>query len=177
MCKITYEQLAYQGIYDYIDAERPLIIHLTRRNMLRQAISAAINVGVRKGVYPYRPQHTKRDFSDKRIELDGQDLLRIAGHLKRQKRAVGDWLQVRGRRDVLELTYEAMIGPVVEAKEVSPAATDKICNFLGIEPMTLPCRLRRINGAPLEDILLNFDEVSAIIKGTWLEQWWHRWQM
>ncbi len=45
-------------------------------------------------------------------------------------------------------------------------AFEKVTNFFGFDPVEATVRLKRINPYPLREIILNFDEISAHLKGT-----------
>ena len=63
-------------------------------------------------------------------------------------------------QDCLWLLYEK---DILEEPNI---AFRKVTDFLGLEPLTATVRLRRTNPYPLQEIILNFDEISAHLKDT-----------
>jgi hypothetical protein len=74
-------------------------------------------------------------------------------------------LRVLHREDpVLELTYEADV-------EIDPGvAYRKVEQFLGLAPFTPHVRLRRLNSAPLSELVANLAELRSVLRGTRYEE-------
>ena len=67
-------------------------------------------------------------------------------------------------QDCLWLLYEK---DILKAPNI---AFQKATDFLGLEPVEATVRLGRTNPYPLREIILNFDEISAHLKGT-VHEW------
>jgi hypothetical protein len=139
-------------------------ILLDRKNRLRKIVSSII--AHQKG-NPYhvsegRTASKARTFintSDVRIDYDSKPLL---DYLADYDERMDEWerLLAAGRRAVLRLSYEQDI-------EDDPAvAGRRIFEFLGVRDPGLPVRYRRTNPFPLRELIVNFDEVRALLRGT-----------
>jgi hypothetical protein len=155
--------LANKTVEDYVALLDALgfehFILLGRRNHLRRAVSVA--VGTKTGQW-----NTAGDVASTTVRLD---IARFASYGARMP--LVDYFQsldvvhervrsaLRGRR-LLELEYEDDI-------QADPRlAYDKTCAWLGLAPHEVRVRLRKINDRPLTEMLQNFSEVQAALRGT-----------
>lgn len=136
-------------------------ILLRRKNYLRQAVSAGVGRADER-------RHIKKGEKAEvvRIKLDLERTILATGTIPLLQRfAEFDALYDTFDRlltgdEVLRLTYEDHI-------EQNPrVAYEKICTFLGLPVEPADIKLRKTNPYPLSDILLNYDEVAALLRGT-----------
>lgn len=135
-------------------------ILLDRRNHLRRAVSVAIGTQTRlwNTDRPAGARITVR-LDPARFVSYGCEmtLQQYFASLEERYRTFAGLL--RGQR-LLELVYEDDI-------ERDPmAAYRKVCAFLGIEPVAVQVRLQKLNPHPIRELVENFDEVAAVLKGT-----------
>lgn len=150
---------------EYVERLRELgfsrFIVLRRKNYLRQAVSAAVGQADER-------RHISKEEKGKivRIDFDVERTPLMKSALPLLQRfeefdALYDTLdRLLGDDEVLRLTYEDDI-------EQNPkVAYEKICSFLGLPSAPAEIELRKTNPYPLSDILLNYEEVAALLRGT-----------
>lgn len=163
-CKVTYEQFGPAVMMWARRNPSVKILHLTRENLIRVAVSQIITGRVVAGKLDGTAHAFERPGVHK-LAINPDDIVTRAAWQEEQigkMRVILDWLGVH----VLELTYNEIVGGVVEASEINPGAAHKICEFLGVEDAPLRCDLRRVNYAPLSEIIDNWDEVKCAIGDT-----------
>jgi hypothetical protein len=163
LCKLQYDQLYYEHVREVLLDMRARVIHLTRENKLRQAVSLMINNLARKGQVQH-PQHSTEPVPLLRLSLDPDAVLDWCRDLEEQDRLAAKWLGDTGL-PLLHVTYADLVGyEGREAREVPPETARKLCKFLGVRPQRLAAELRRVNAYPLPLILGNWDRVRAVIE-------------
>jgi LPS sulfotransferase NodH len=129
------------------------VIHLTRRNRLRTVIS--LEVAFKTGEW------TKSGHSgapkDKRVHLDSLKLLQRLEQIEQGEAAARERFC---DRPILEIVYEDMVR---SPREVFASVSDYL-GVDGIDPGKI--HLRRQNPESMADLILNFDEVEAVLKNT-----------
>ena len=74
--------------------------------------------------------------------------------------------------EVLELTYDELVGKEGNEVDRLPDLTaEKICTFLGVRYEHLCVDLRRVNRAPLSEMIDNWGDVKKHIGATKYKQW------
>lgn len=158
-CKLTYHQAFHPEIWPWLEKRRPKVVWLRRENTIRQAVSVIINKQARNGRVK-RPQHTLKATADLHLALEPALVLRSArGLLAHDQRA----RQRLAPFETLPITYEQIVGP---GNALNTDATRAICRFLEVPYRKLSCDLVRVNPQPLADMLTNWREVEAAIRGS-----------
>jgi hypothetical protein len=70
-------------------------------------------------------------------------------------------LRLLGGREVLQLTFEEDI-----AAEGPHRAYERMCAFLGLEPVSTVVHTQRLHAQPVRELVENFDQVAAALRGT-----------
>lgn len=141
------------------------IIHLHRPNVVRIIVSAMINA---QGL---RPAHSYEPAAAQKVELDAKKVVRECNRYVGNVRTRRKWL---GRLGVplLLLTYDSIVGGEgTEAVGIPQDTSARICEFLDVEHRPLTCDLKRTNPEPLEDLVLNWQEVKAALDQTEHRRW------
>jgi hypothetical protein len=162
--KFKYEELSlpsYKAVLDYLISRKDiLIIHLTRKNLLKRYLSQAIATQV-TNIFWISNQNERPD--NVRIRLDAQECLNEFKFMEeRQQRFRGYFQEHR----MVELTYEDLLTEYESAME-------KIQNFLGVKLQKLIIPGEKILSDNLEDIIENFSELKGYLKGTKYEVYLH----
>jgi hypothetical protein len=135
-------------------------ILLDRKNQLRRAISTAI--GLKTGAWNATEapkSRTTARIDPQRFVSYGREMP-LVGFLDALESTYAR-LRVRlaGHR-VLELTYEDDV-------EADPASGyRKVCAFLGITPVDVQVRMKKLNPHPVPSLVENYDELAAALRGT-----------
>lgn len=162
MCKLTYTQAFHESVMEYLSRIQPRVIWLRRENILRQAVSVALNKMARAGEI-VRPQHTFDAVSPARVAMLPETILQTARELANQDREARGRLSKFNTR--LELTYGEMIGGERASPEgLTEQAARRLCEFLGVRCMPLSCDLKRVNPAPLRETLTNWPDIEKALR-------------
>jgi hypothetical protein len=135
------------------------IIHLKRRNLFRQAVSAMVAV-------QRRQWHSKRGDEPLpgRLALDADQLLARLDALR--QRAAVEASALHGLRR-LNLTYEDdLMRP-----ELHQATAEKVFSFLDLEPAPVASAYVRITPRRTADFISNYDQIVETLRGTEFERW------
>lgn len=129
------------------------LVTLERRNLLHQAVSFS-------RAHKLGWHHTQGDApTDGRVELDPLD---VAAHLYVLSANV-DWFhEIVEGLPRLSLCYEDDLGNA----EAQQRAADRVAVTLGLAPMPVRSALTRVAPASLQEALVNYDEVAALIRRT-----------
>jgi hypothetical protein len=175
MFKLSYRQARGLG-WEILQEAGASIIHLHRENVLRVIVSSAINTAARQGELEH-PAHSFERVQPVQIRLRPEVFI---AECERYGRNVQDMLsRLRSLGlPLLELTYEDLVWKEGnEAGQVEAETTVKICEFLGVGERPLTSETRRINPAPLGELVENWTEVWAAVErwsegreGKWA--WW-----
>lgn len=71
-----------------------------------------------------------------------------------------EWCSKHGAAAPLILSYDEDI------KDSPLVGYNKVCNYLGIEPVQATIHLRQINNKPLQELILNLESISATLRPT-----------
>ena len=153
------------SVEEYVSLLRDMgfshFIVLTRHNLLRVVISFA--VGWQAGEWHV----ASRPVGPSRVTVPVQPLgswhASLTDILDHYQRYYAGFDTLLAHHERLDLNYEADIenDPVV--------GYEKVCRFLDIEPETLDIPLRRTNPFSIEQMIINYDEVSDALRGTRFE--------
>jgi rhamnosyltransferase subunit B len=165
--KLFHLEFLNLAIEDYLQRVTELgFVHnvvLERKNLLRVVVSAL--VAEAKGVYhlwrqksELRPIHL--DVNNVEIDSQARPLLDFLATYEQQYRALAT---ASGAHHTLWLVYEEDI-----AKDPLRAYR-RCCEFLEVDPHPVSIPAARTTPFPLSEVLMNFDEVAASLKGTRFE--------
>jgi hypothetical protein len=137
---------------DLVQAEQMKVIHIHRRNMLRQYVSNAIA----KHTQMWHRTSEEMEHSLHIVKVNPEKLIwNFKKTLELRQQAIKDF----SRHDQMILTYEEVVDQfdiemcqVQEFLEVSPRK---------LKPITLQQEIR-----PLEEMIENYDEIVKLLKGT-----------
>jgi LPS sulfotransferase NodH len=153
--KLMYGQFgAFPELADYMRSRGLAVIHLIRENLIDILVSK--ETAVRRDVFHSRGGERLDEI---RIRLEaGQLLKRLeaqGAEVQRARRAIAD-LGVR----CMEVVYEDLMS--------DPGLFERLLAFLGVsaDPTALRSSLRKLNRASHEEIVENYGEVAAVLRGT-----------
>jgi len=166
MFKLSYKQVAWVGL-NFLKEHKPHIIHLHRSNPLRVYVSSVINTASIAGEMNH-PTHSLEPVTEvTTVRLEPEKLLRRCRRYIRKVKKMRKRLKSLGL-PIMVLTYEHIIGGEGEGvTHLKPEAREKVCDFLGVQDRHPMFSLtRRINPSPLSEIVENWGEVEAAVKGS-----------
>jgi hypothetical protein len=94
-----------------------------------------------------------------KIRVDSQSAIAAMRNSRLRSEYFDD---VFSRHAKLQLAYEDLI----DGQQVSSSVTAEICDFLGVERVSMRSRLIKVNPDSLSDIVLNYDELAAAVRQT-----------
>lgn len=151
--KVFYNHLTEDEWQKLLACKALKVIHLTRRNRLRTVIS--LEIAFKTG------QWTKSTNiggpKEKRIALDPSKLIKRLEQIEEGEAAT----RARFRdRQILEVVYEEM---VQSPREIFTSVID----YLGVDCIDLgKIRLKRQNPESSRQLIINYDEIEALLKNT-----------
>lgn len=150
--KLMYNQIYFHdGLFDYIAKNKVSMIHLMRKNLVKQIIS---------GLTAAKTNHDPVAISPDRLFLLVKDAQRENNRFTTKLK---DHIK-------LVLYYEDIIGQTIEDKTyLSPNANIAICNFFGVEQQQLFATTKKKNKRDLSVYLPNIKEIKEKFKGTEFE--------
>ena len=157
-CKVTYEQFT-PDVYDWIESKpRISLLHLVRENMIRVAVSQMLTGMVCTQQLKHRA-HSFDVIETPKVHLDPASVLARANKQDQDVTRRRKMLEKLGK-PVMELTYQNLVGGHTEVDRLPEYETHEICKFLGVRYEVLRCDLRRVNRAPLSEIIENWEDVK-----------------
>lgn len=133
----------------YIQKHRIKVLHLVRENFLKTLVSR-ISAKTRKLYHITKPVNVDKIHVPIHSLLSSLDLI---------AEEVSDWKQFAVNNPYMELSYESFVAD--REKELENALT-----FLGVEYLSLDCRLKKINPDDLSQVIENYSEVERTLAGT-----------
>ena len=165
MCKITYPQ-ATEEVLAHLKEVGARIIHLTRKNVVRVAVSQYITGAVVTGALPDHTEHTGRPVDPVSIVLQPGGFIERCRWLVEQQQKMTAALAALGL-PVLPLTYADMMdGEGHEGTELPQWLSHYICEFLGVERRILGSHLRRVNHYPPSTLVSNWSQLREQLELT-----------
>ena len=187
-------KLSTRQLYDIQNRENfmasnPKIILLTRQNRLRQAVSWLRITEVSKPSLNYSHFYTRRtgdgqeqvvpfntvsghvaeipENPKQRLTFSYESIVEAARDTEEKFQAALDWLE-KDKLDYLKISYEELIAN-------RDTTLSQILDYLNIDAsvahkLSSPS-ISVYEGAPLPDVLANYDEIAAKVKNTDLEQY------
>jgi hypothetical protein len=177
--RMVHSQAFNKQVWRAIVKMKPKIIHLSRANVLRQAVSFCFNQEVRKGRAAYYPVHVfKQRPPPAPATIAPETILHFcrqftnANHTARTKFN-------KAKLQTLYVEYAAMVGAEGLSRPcAAESVANTICEFLGVRQTSLCSDLKRVHQWPLRAMLANWREVRPAIAASpwarWLEheaQW------
>ncbi len=153
--KLMYNHLS-PPLERWIEGERPLVVHLVRRHLLKLLVSRV--AAEQRGLYHLEPgerppaDRVKRDPATLVTHLD-----KVAAELERGA-------ALASACGALEIAYEDLLAD-------RTASYTRVFEFLGVSAAPPPDDpLRKINPDALPELVENWDEVVAALRGTPFER-------
>jgi LPS sulfotransferase NodH len=158
--KVFYNHLTEGEWQKLLSCKDLKIIHLTRRNRLRTVIS--LEIAFKTGQWTQAGKSNSGEVKQKRLKLDPSKLIQRLEQIEEGEKTARirfrDW-------QVLELVYEEL---VKSPKLVFESAG----NFLGVDGIDPGrIRLRRQNPETLQQLIINYDEIEAVLRNTRFEEY------
>lgn len=147
--KLMYNQVHHhQGLFDMIKREKTPIIHLMRRNLVKQVISS-LNAAT--------TEHKPIPISPKELMNKVQE----ADNLNKQ------WAKKLKHHIWLTLYYEDIIGATRMGKTYASSNTIvSVCDFFGANQFQLFAETKKKNKNDIRVYLPNYDEIKKHFKGS-----------
>lgn len=182
---VKYPHLQPGKIKDYADQYK--IIHLIRTNVFHTAISNFINdnkeltktptahiFSENKDLYyltnqekhdkqvPKANRRYHKDIEKDKIYVDVNFVMKSMQYIHQQ---VNDQLDIlRDHTNVLTLTYEELTSNDTDIKKLDTSFSNKICNFLEVEPYEMYTSTMKVNNSKYEKYVSNWDELKQLKK-------------
>lgn len=161
MCRLTYGHAFLEPTGPYLLKIQPYVLWLRRENWLRQAVS---NLVLKLAWRETRLQraHTMAPLPVFRFKIEPRAL--IHGMDVIAAREAEAEVAIKGFKRVLELTYTEITGGKTDAAGLAEPAGRRVCAFLGVDYTPMPGCLRRVNPAPLDQIIINWPEMRKALE-------------
>jgi len=153
--KVFYNHLTDEEWQKLLAHQDLKIIHLTRRNRLRTVMS--LEIAFKTGRWTQSGKKSSSEIQDRRLQLDPVRVIHRLEQIEAGEAAA------RARfldRETIEVVYEDVVSHPREAFE----AVGKYLGVDGIDPTQI--RLRRQNPEPLQQLIINYDQVEAALQNT-----------
>ena len=153
--KVFYNHLTEDEWQKFLACQDLKIIHLTRRNRLRTVIS--LEIAFKTGQWTRSRKGSSGQFREKQLILDPSKTI------KRMEQIEEGEAKTRARfrdRKILEVVYEELV-------QFPHSIFESVGQYLGtdgIDPGKI--RLKRQNPETLQQLIINFDEIEAVLRNT-----------
>lgn len=151
--KLMYHQIHHHtGLYHHLTNGSGLkIIHLMRRNLLKQVISF----------------HKMAEYNHRPIDLSAD---KIFNEVKKADQENKNWSNTFRNRISLSLYYEDIIGKTEDDKTYLSNNTNvAICNFFEVDQQQLFSKTKKKNKEDISVYLPNFEQIKKKFKGSQYE--------
>jgi LPS sulfotransferase NodH len=156
--KAMYNHLAAPWTRDWLVRQNDIrVIHLQRRNLLKQYVSYLL-MGRRRDKRGWLP-NTTEPVAPVRIRVSPDKAIR---YFRRMQDTYPRFADLFREHDVLPLVYEDM----VDAEQIATGTAEQLCDFLQVSRRPLKTPYVKINPDGLRDIVTNYDELSAALRRT-----------
>lgn len=155
-CKVFYEDCyTSPGIlfWEYWRKKDRRVIHLQRRNLLRMVVSEEI-ARQQEQWSSTKPQ--AENSRAKAVEIIPEILMQRMAHIENLQEVFNH--QLKEYSSVLSVWYEDLL-------ERPQEQFDKMQLFLGVSPKPLISLLTQQNPEPLQELLLNYEEIRLFLQG------------
>lgn len=154
-CKVMYSQLsANRGLFDSSLSYINTAIHLKRRDHLNVAVSKAY-------MEQSKIVHSEKDVSLPPIKLDIKHMVQYLKKLKRDEEYFESKLSQQTSVKVMTCYYEDLV--LDTAGEMA-----RIHQHIGVEHIKPESNFKKVNNANLEDLVVNYKELTEAIKSAGL---------
>lgn len=160
--RAIYRQAFHPKVWPLVEAARPKVIHLVRRDVARQGVSYAYQQMVRQGQLPYHPVHTFQTRRPAPVKADPRWIVGLAEKVAREMKQGKARLEAY-EGPVLQVAYEDMVGER-EASWMAAEVGDAIEDFLGVRHKVLGVDLRRDFPMPMRAWFTNWAEIRAALE-------------
>ena len=161
--KLMYSQLRRNPMVGtYTATRRVRVVHLVRKNLLNVLLSHATS-DARGQAHAWAGEAVR----EVQVSLDPEATVTKLKALERQVSLARFFLRV-GRLPVNELIYEDLF--------TDSSGFDEVFEFLGVDPEAahaLASSMKKLNSAPKDELIENWDELSQALVGTRFEQYLH----
>lgn len=159
--KVMYNQLRRSAgeVWELIVDNNMPVIHLTRENDFRHALSHELN-GMQEELG--RGPHSKGNPKKVRVEINPQNIER---RIMDTKTTRSRWFDKLSDYPHVDITYEEMTNDGESVKEMPEKPAKRLLEFLGVSYHTLTTPFVRQNPAPPEEIITNYEEVYEYLHG------------
>jgi hypothetical protein len=182
-CRLVYNQSWQPEVMGVLRREMPLVIHLTRDNVLRQACSLVVNRMIRICELDYYPVHTFTPESERGLPsytVHPGDILDACREIADADLDAATRMHKVGFT-VLPMTYAEITGGEGETRAlIDSDAGARVCEFLGVVPMAMRTRLERVHAHGLAQMFANWDDIADSVAGSEFARWLDeedRWQV
>lgn len=138
-----------------IKNEEIKIIYLYRENILKRYLSLVMMQ--QTGVVKSESKSIK-----KTIKVDVDDMIKELNIYSEQKEYEDSIIELVPKERVLKICYENYFFDDIKMKE----NTRNIFNFIGVDPIDIYSNHKKINSDNLESLIVNYNEVEGMLKGT-----------
>jgi len=144
--------MVVKDFLEYLSKEGYRIISLTRNNSFKMSLSMWI--GHKRG----EQYHNTGEVKDrKKVTVTPEEVMRVIEQNEEIRREMKESLK---NMDVLELVYEDDL----ETPEKAAVSCQKAFRFLGVEPIEVKSKFRKVSTGRLSDDLENAEEIYNFIK-------------
>jgi LPS sulfotransferase NodH len=130
------------------------IIHLVRENTLRVHVSLLIGQETKE--WRVAMHNDRRSQKPESVQVDLSEWEQRSEYLEKLR---DEALSFFSNHEMLRVTYAELTGSWDET-------TQRIQTFLGVTPHPLAKKTRKQNPQPLSELIANYDEVAAALRGT-----------
>lgn len=160
--KAMYNHLVSKRVRRYLKEHPEIrIIHLQRRNLLKQYVSKAL-LGYKRS-RRWEPHATKK-LPIVSTYISPESAIR---EMQKVLAQIREYTEFFSNHHTIEVVYEDMI----DGKCLKEQIANDICDLLGIQKQPMCCDLVKVNPNRLELMVKNFDELSSALKNTQFEQY------
>ncbi len=145
-----------QEVWDFLEADRDIvIIHLTRKNLLRSYTSKQIGLKTKKWTENVKRPHIING-EEKKVILDFDECVKnfesIDGFIGRTEKRFKD-------HKIISVVYE-------ELNKDMQSTIDPIYKELGVTDYKVTTNMKRQNPEPLQELVINYFEIKERFKNT-----------
>ncbi len=146
------------GLDDFLAARPEVqVIGLARHNVVDRMVSTALLQS--SGVVALRGKHSDPDA---RLRLDPARLLPMLDEVAAENAGLERHLAALSPARVLRIDYDDLFRDPAACQ----TAMDRVFAFLGVAPLAVAPRMRRIRKAPLSSVVENYDDCLEALRGT-----------
>lgn len=163
--RLIYRQAFHRRVWPVIEEERPHVIHLQRRSLIRQALSQAYQQRVRAGALKYHPVHSFEEKKPPKQAMQVEQALHFVRKLQKWRKQ-GRQRMAHYEGPVLDVWYEDMVAHTGgSAPAMNKVMAKDICEFLEVDGLLhLPVDLKRDFPVPTPQMFSNWGEIERVLR-------------